>query len=110
MKRVVLIAIAILACLALGICGLGGWWAVAADPLEETAGKLQVGMTKADVEKSLGEPPHHSWDYPDTGATASKWVTDRVIVMVTFAPDGTLKNKLVERRHLWDRLQDFRRK
>ena len=106
MKRVALIAVALLACLALAILALGIWWAVAADPLEEPANQLQPGMTKADVEKSLGKP-FHSVAYPDTGATMDKWATDRVIVMVTFSADGTLKNKLVERRHLWDRIRDL---
>jgi hypothetical protein len=38
-----------------------------------------------------------------------KWVTDRVIVVVVFDPEGRVEKTVVHRRPLWDRIQEFRK-
>ena len=81
------------------------WWAVAADPLESRIPELRAGMTTAEVEAILGEP-FHIINYPETGRSTYKWVTDRVMVLVLFDKEGRLDRTIAERRPLWDRMND----
>jgi HAMP domain-containing protein len=84
------------------------WWAVAPDPLENLAKEVQKGMVDRDVEAILNKPDFTS-KFPDDGAIMHKWVTDRVIVVVVFDPEGRVEKTVVHRRPLWDRIQEFRK-
>jgi len=106
MKRGIIVALAIV--LLASAVGVFCLWAFAPDPLEDAAKNVRAGMSESDVTQILGKP-NSVINIPDNPRATHKWITDRVIVLVLFDESGQVKTSLVDRRPIWDRIQDLRK-